>query len=127
MCLRVVLIFFLNLIISSDVLSLTSDDLRVSLSDGSKLIGKYTRSHSGRPIKTFTNIPYAKPPVGHLRFKVNFKVHCIDENYSNNHKYRYKITIHRLQNQSKNGMENIKLSTMAQCAYRRVHSHEVKM
>lgn len=76
MCLRVVLIFFLNLIISSDVLSLTSHDLRVSLSDGSKLIGKYARSHSGRPIKAFTSIPYAKPPVGHLRFKVNFEMHC---------------------------------------------------
>lgn len=47
----------------------TSDELRVTLSNGSKLVGKYFRSLSGRPIKAFQNIPYAKPPVGSLRFK----------------------------------------------------------
>lgn len=55
------------------VWTITSDDLRVKLSNGSKLVGRYMRSYSGRPIKAFIGVPYAKPPVGHLRFKVNSK------------------------------------------------------
>lgn len=50
---------------------IVSNDLRITLSNGSKLLGKYLRSHSGRPIKAFTSIPYAKPPLDNLRFKVN--------------------------------------------------------
>lgn len=56
--------------ISCITYAVISDDLRVSLPDGSKLLGKYLRSHIGRPIKAFTSIPYAKPPLGQLRFKV---------------------------------------------------------
>lgn len=55
------------------VWTITSDDLRVKLSNGSKLVGRYMRSYSGRSIKAFIGVPYAKPPVGHLRFKVNSK------------------------------------------------------
>lgn len=49
----------------------TSDELRVTLPNGNKLIGRALRSHGGRSIKAFLGVPYAKPPVGHLRFKVN--------------------------------------------------------
>lgn len=52
------------------VWTFTSDELRVTLSNGSKLVGRYLRSHSGRPIRGFTSIPFAKPPIGSLRFKV---------------------------------------------------------
>lgn len=52
------------------VSTIISDELRVTLSNGSKLIGRYLRSYSGRSIKAFTGIPYAKPPLGLLRFKV---------------------------------------------------------
>lgn len=52
------------------VSTIISDELRVTLSNGSKLVGRYLRSYSGRPIKAFTGIPYAKPPLGPLRFKV---------------------------------------------------------
>lgn len=52
------------------VSTFVSDELRVTLSNGSKLVGRYLRSYSGRPIKAFTSIPYAKPPIGALRFKV---------------------------------------------------------
>lgn len=48
-----------------------SDELRVTLSNGSKLVGRYLRSYNGRPIRAFTAIPYAKPPIGSLRFKVS--------------------------------------------------------
>lgn len=53
------------------VSTIISDELRVTISNGSKLIGRYLRSYSGRPIKAFTSIPYAKPPIGTLRFKVS--------------------------------------------------------
>lgn len=53
------------------VASFTSDDLRITLSNGNKLVGKYLRSFNGRPIKAFLGIPYAKPPIDHLRFKVS--------------------------------------------------------
>lgn len=49
----------------------TSDELRVTLPNGNKLIGRALRSHGGRSIKAFLGVPYAKPPVGNLRFKVN--------------------------------------------------------
>lgn len=52
----------------------TSDELRITLPNGSKLIGRALRSHGGRPIKAFLGIPYAKPPVGQLRFKVIFSI-----------------------------------------------------
>lgn len=55
----------------------TSDELRVTLQDGSKLVGRTLRSHSGRSIKAYLGIPYAKPPIGQLRFKV-ISVHKIN-------------------------------------------------
>lgn len=56
------------------IFSFTSDDLRVILSNGSKLVGRYHRSLNGRPIKSFNGIPYAKPPVDNLRFKVSYQL-----------------------------------------------------
>lgn len=55
----------------------TSDELRITLPDKSKLIGRTLRSHSGKSIKAFLGIPYAKPPIGHLRFKVIFFLFCL--------------------------------------------------
>lgn len=52
-------------------LAFISDELRVTLPNGSKLVGRYLRSFSGRTIRGFTNVPYAKPPIGPLRFKVS--------------------------------------------------------
>nr|AXB38858.1 juvenile hormone esterase [Sitodiplosis mosellana] len=69
MCNQIVVILLLSLTIFGVVWTIASDDLRVTLSNGSKLVGKYLRSNNGRPIKAFTRIPYAKPPLGRLRFK----------------------------------------------------------
>lgn len=70
-------IFLLSILNIFTVNSFTSDELRVTLTNGSKLVGRYIRSYSGKPIKSFTNIPYAKPPIGPLRFKVmQFFVHA---------------------------------------------------
>lgn len=38
-----------------------------------KIKGSYLKSREGRVFEAFQGIPYAKPPVGDLRFKVNSK------------------------------------------------------
>ncbi|GAB0095847.1 hypothetical protein DMENIID0001_112800 [Sergentomyia squamirostris] len=45
-----------------------SELLKVTLSHGGGLIGRYLSSHSGRGIRAFMDVPYAEPPIGHLRF-----------------------------------------------------------
>jgi carboxylesterase type B len=49
----------------------TSEELKVQLNHGGKLVGRYLHSFSGRGIKAFLGVPYAEPPVGELRFKVS--------------------------------------------------------
>lgn len=48
------------------------DDLIVSIKEGS-LQGKFLATRNGKLISSFTGIPYAEPPLGPLRFKVNKK------------------------------------------------------
>lgn len=50
--------------------SRTSEKLKVQLPDGSKIVGRYLTSDSGRGIRAFMGVPYAEPPLGNLRFKV---------------------------------------------------------
>lgn len=86
MCTRAVLILILITFMNLFEFSFTfvSDELRVTLSNGNKLIGRFMQSSGGRAIKSFTGIPYAKPPIGPLRFKVSSSVafHNHSENFS---------------------------------------------
>lgn len=51
----------------------TSEELKVQLPDGGRLVGRYLTSDSGRGIRAFMGVPYAEPPIGELRFKVSSK------------------------------------------------------
>ncbi|GAB0091515.1 hypothetical protein DMENIID0001_063670 [Sergentomyia squamirostris] len=58
---------FLIIFASSD--GKISESLKVTLSHGGGIIGRYLRSFNGRGICAFMGIPYAEPPIGKLRFK----------------------------------------------------------
>lgn len=45
-----------------------SEELRVVLSHGGGVIGKYITSQKGNGIRAFLSVPFAEPPVGPLRF-----------------------------------------------------------
>lgn len=64
-------IIFLTLIVYC--YAVTSDKMRVTLPDGSKLVGRYLTSSSGRGIRSFLGVPYAEPPIGKLRFEVKLQ------------------------------------------------------
>lgn len=46
-------------------------ELEVKLAKG-KIKGQILKSRNGRSYYSYTGIPYAKPPVGELRFKVGY-------------------------------------------------------
>lgn len=59
-CIYIVWILFLKLVCC---------ELEVRIADGI-LKGKVLQSRDGRTYYSYTGIPYAKPPIGELRFKV---------------------------------------------------------
>lgn len=59
-CIYIVWILFLKLVCC---------ELEVRIADGI-LRGQVLQSRDGRTYYSFTGIPYAKPPIGELRFKV---------------------------------------------------------
>lgn len=65
---KFLLAFLFSLIFCQFCHAFTSKSLKVRIDDG-KIIGRFMRSTSGRPIRAFMGIPYAAPPVGSLRFK----------------------------------------------------------
>lgn len=44
------------------------DDLTLQINDG-EILGRYMTSESGRTISAFLGIPFARPPIGELRFR----------------------------------------------------------
>lgn len=46
-----------------------SKQLKVRLSHGGGVIGKYETSHKGRGILSFYGVPYGAPPIGKYRFR----------------------------------------------------------
>lgn len=65
---KILLTFIFSLILCQLCCAFTSKSLQVRIHDG-KIIGRFMRSTSGRSIRAFMGIPYAKPPVDELRFK----------------------------------------------------------
>lgn len=49
-------------------------DSPVTLVSNGYIRGSYKNSFNGRRYRAFEGIPYAVPPVGNLRFEVNFRV-----------------------------------------------------
>lgn len=62
---------FLNNLYLTEILFKMTEPI-VEISDG-KLRGKFEKSFDGEQIYAFLGIPYGKPPVGELRFKVLVK------------------------------------------------------
>lgn len=49
----------------------TSEVLKVTLPNNGRLVGRYLTSQNGTGFRAFMGVPYAEPPIGELRFKVN--------------------------------------------------------
>lgn len=52
----------------------TSDSLKIKLNHGGVLVGRHYVTVKGRHMRAFMGIPYVKPPIGELRFKVSEKI-----------------------------------------------------
>ena len=66
-----ILRIFLVLVEIGLVVGRTSEILKVKLDHGGVLVGRHLTTVNGRHMRAFMGVPYAKPPVGELRFKVN--------------------------------------------------------
>uniref|UniRef100_A0A182PR39 Carboxylic ester hydrolase n=1 Tax=Anopheles epiroticus TaxID=199890 RepID=A0A182PR39_9DIPT len=64
------LILFVVILTSTKAMARTSNQLKITLPHGGRLIGRYLNTVSGKGILAFLGVPYAKPPVKELRFKV---------------------------------------------------------
>uniref|UniRef100_T1GWE1 Carboxylesterase type B domain-containing protein n=1 Tax=Megaselia scalaris TaxID=36166 RepID=T1GWE1_MEGSC len=64
-------LFILSIFLFCEIVfGFTSKSLKVKFQHGGVLIGKHKITVNGRHVRAFTGIPYAKPPVGELRFKL---------------------------------------------------------
>jgi len=54
------------------VCTLSENGAQVQVKEG-RLQGKWMRARNGREFLAFYGVPYAKPPIGHLRFMVNYR------------------------------------------------------
>lgn len=61
---------FLCLFVVDFALGSVSETLKVQLNHGGVLVGRHLETTKGRHIRSFLGVPYAKPPVDDLRFKV---------------------------------------------------------
>ena len=71
----------------------TSEDLKVQLPDGGKLVGRYLTSDSGRGIRAFMGVPYAEPPIGELRFKVSLNNNDLTILLTSNNRCNFEVSL----------------------------------
>lgn len=76
--LKIILLCIVYLLVSHRGDARTAENLRVQLNDGSKLLGRYLTSDSGKGIRAFLGVPYAEAPLNELRFKVRFLTFKVD-------------------------------------------------
>lgn len=70
-------ILFLVCYFSLGIDARTSDILKVKLPHGGALVGRYLSTFKGKGMRAFMGVPYAKPPLDELRFKVSILFVCI--------------------------------------------------
>lgn len=70
---KMIRVLILLSVIVSSALSAEEDAPVVKVENGF-LRGKLMKSQNGRKIFSFTSIPFAKPPLGELRFQVRIFV-----------------------------------------------------
>jgi hypothetical protein len=58
-----------NVVVLAMILDLVFCKLELEITNG-KIKGQILKSRDGRSFYSYTGIPYAKPPIGELRFKV---------------------------------------------------------
>lgn len=64
------------IVVVAYLLNLVNCELELKITKG-KIKGQILKSRDGRPYYSYTGIPYAKPPIGDLRFKVYFRKHYV--------------------------------------------------
>lgn len=64
---------FLKLFAIFTMVILTVQSLTLQIDEG-LINGKLMTTKNGRTFTGFIGIPYAEPPIGPLRFKVNYKI-----------------------------------------------------
>jgi len=56
---------------TNSLIKIDGNEPIVTIPSLGKVIGSFSSSSNGRNYSAFRGIPYAKPPIGELRFKVN--------------------------------------------------------
>lgn len=73
----IVIFVALNFLLTSYVSDVKSEKQPAVRTPLGEVAGYYMQTRGGRQIAAFTAIPFAAPPVGDLRFKVNLLFHIL--------------------------------------------------
>lgn len=101
-----------------------ADDGDVVQLNHGRVMGTTLKSRNGRGFKAFFGIPYAKPPVGDLRFKVKsfYRLSIINNRHAYRRKTDYKMIV--ILGPSARGSVGRRHKTHSRGAKRRMHSEK---